>query len=364
MPRIPQKAQTDGSTAFEPDKFFEAWSKEEITPPYDNNFRRFIIRSFGLPYDDDYGYQATTEVTLLQAQTYIEFGAQGGLHAWYKDEEGKERPQAPTATDIAAYTDIFRPTTSTSKALNALASNAKKESIRADVAKHLQAFYEPPSVDRGLAVNKNKNHVNPYFDVWAWTNQNIEWAGPEAGTARVRHSHAILPILYHHFGCVCPSYEGLALISQLAKGRTIVDLGSGNGYWTYMLRRQEQGKRKLNVVPVDNGMSEWRTVWIDDTVEMDGTKWLKQQQGAPDTLLLLVYPNTGDDFTGKMIKAYRGSTIIVAGSQNTSGFTGFAKETVAEWMQREMPDWQKVLQIPLPSFAGKDEALFAFEKKA
>lgn len=90
MPRIPKKAQTDGSTTFDPDTFFEAWSKEEITPPYDNNFRRFIIRAFGLPYDDDYGYRATTEVTLLQAQTHVEFGAQGGLHRWYVDENGNE----------------------------------------------------------------------------------------------------------------------------------------------------------------------------------------------------------------------------------------------------------------------------------
>jgi hypothetical protein len=31
-------------------------------------------------------------------------------------------------------------------------------------------------------------------------------------------------------------------------------------------------------------------------------------------------------------------------------------------MAREMPDWKKRFQIPLPSFAGRDEALFAFEK--
>jgi len=54
---------------------------------------------------------------------------------------------------------------------------------------------------------------------------------------------------------------------------------------------------------------------------------------------------------------------VSAGSQNASGFTAFAKETIAEWMAREMPEWNKVLQIPLPSFAGKDEALFVFEKR-
>ena len=58
-----------------------------------------------------------------------------------------------------------------------------------------------------------------------------------------------------------------------------------------------------------------------------------------------------------------GTTIIAASSQNASGFTAFAKETIAEWMARELPDWEKILQIPLPSFAGRDEALFVFEKK-
>jgi len=59
-----------------------------------------------------------------------------------------------------------------------------------------------------------------------------------------------------------------------------------------------------------------------------------------------------------------GDTIIVAGTQNANGFTAFAKETIAEWMAREMPDFEKILQIPLPSFAGKDEALFAFRKSS
>jgi hypothetical protein len=34
-----------------------------------------------------------------------------------------------------------------------------------------------------------------------------------------------------------------------------------------------------------------------------------------------------------------------------------------DWFAREMPNWEKVCQVPLPSFAGKDEALFVYEKK-
>lgn len=55
---------------------------------------------------------------------------------------------------------------------------------------------------------------------------------------------------------------------------------------------------------------------------------------------------------------------MVAGTQNANGYTAFAKELLADWFVREMPDWEKVCQVPLPSFAGKDEALFVYERKA
>lgn len=93
MSDIPQRAETQGSTTFNPDTFFDAWAKDELTPPYDNDFRKFIIRAFGLKPDDNFVYRAVAEVTLLQAQTYLEFGGQGGLHKWYVDGQGNEVSQ-------------------------------------------------------------------------------------------------------------------------------------------------------------------------------------------------------------------------------------------------------------------------------
>ncbi|KAI5255260.1 hypothetical protein E4T42_01916 [Aureobasidium subglaciale] len=376
MPAIPDRAQTEDSSSFSPDAYFEAWEKGEITAPYDNDFRKFILTTFGLSEDDTYTYAAVAEVTLLQAQTYVEYGGQGGLHAWYRDDEGKPRAMSheptspsvqrspPPAVDIAAYTNVFKSTTATQKALVGLASNAKKDSIRASVGQHLQSLYQPPSPDHKIVISKlKKEHTNPYFDVWAWSCQNLEWAGPEHATSKVRFSHAILPILYHHFGCVCPSYESLSIIYQLAKGRTVIDLGSGNGYWSYMLRVFNKQK-PLTVVPVDNGISEWRTVWVGDTNQIDGVDYLKKNADGKDQVLLLVYPQVGLEFTSRILKAYKGDTIVCAGTQNSNGYTAFAKETIADWIAREMPVFEKVCQIPLPSFAAKDEALFAFQRKA
>lgn len=253
--------------------------------------------------------------------------------------------------------------------MTALLANAKKDSIRRSVADHLLALYAPPAPERLLAVPKTKTHVNPYLDVWAWTNQNLEWSGPNAGTKDVRISHAILPILYHHFSCLCPSFEALALIQQVCRNgnRRVIDMGSGNGYWTYMLRRLSplrKAEGQLTVVPIDNGVSEWRTMWIADTVEADGVAWLEAHDGARGDVLLLVYPTVGQAFTSRMIRAYRGTTLVCCGTQNVNGFTGFKGETIAAWLEREMAgEWDKVCQVPLPSFAGKDEALFIFERK-
>jgi hypothetical protein len=222
--------------------------------------------------------------------------------------------------------------------------------------------------------------VNPYLSFWAYSCVELEWAGPWPDTAHVKMSHHMLPIFYHHFGCVVPSYAALWVIAKLAQPakpskelvKPILDIGSGNGYWTFMLRRLqlEGGMLPLKVMPVDNGASEYRTVWVKDTVKMDGKQFLEkykegewQVNGGVGGVLLLVYPQATGDFTERVLRAYRGDAIVVAGTQTTNGFTAFQSELVDEWMEREMPEYELTLRMPLPSFAGKDEALFVFQRR-
>ena len=122
-------------------------------------------------------------------------------------------------------------------------------------------------------------------------------------------------------------------------------------------------------------------MWIPDTINADGIKWLSAPNQCPspggkDMVLLLVYPIVGGDgsaaggkeggFTRDLMKAYRGDTVAVVGTQNRNGYTGFKTETMDEFMERDewrkKEGWRKVVQVPLPSFAGKDEALFIFQR--
>lgn len=162
----------------------------------------------------------------------------------------------------------------------------------------------------------------------------------------------------------------MSLIQQLAKQssgtRPIVEIGSGNGYWAYLLRRLG-----LTVIAVDNALSEWRTNWIGNTIIQDGMEFLKRPPktsltvdlggpGCSNSILLLVYPQVSHNLTARLINAFKGNAIVVAGTQNLNGYTGFKEETIAQWMAREKPRFKKIVQIPLPSFAAKDEACFIF----
>ena len=51
-----------------------------------------------------------------------------------------------------------------------------------------------------------------------------------------------------------------------------------------MLRRMS-----LHVSAVDNMASEYRTMWIADTVKSDGVEYLKKNGGGAGKVLLIVY---------------------------------------------------------------------------
>ncbi len=153
-----------------------------------------------------------------------------------------------------------------------------------------------------------------------------------------------------------PTYEALYIISQLADSG-VIDMASGNGYWTYMLRRM-----KVDVTAVDNMTSEYRMTWISDTVKADGVEYLKKNAGAKGKLLLMVYMVTAGTFTRRLLEAYRGDTIVVVGTQNVNRYTGFSDCTVEEYFEKEMGGWEMTFRVAMPSFAGKDEGLFVWKR--
>ena len=226
-----------------------------------------------------------------------------------------------------------------------------------------------------LPSKKDRQHKNPYLSLWTYSCYELEWSGPLPSTRFTQISHHILPLFYHHFGCIVPSYAALHVIAKLAQPAKpskenvlpILDMGSGNGYWTFMLRNfpiaDINGAKALDVRAVDNQLSEYRVSWIRDTIKQDGRDYLKENAWGQGCVLLLIYPQATGDFTGSVLDAYQGNTIVVAGTQNANGFTAFQDQIVDEWILKHLSTFTLTLRMPLPSFAGKDEALFVFQRK-
>ena len=348
---------TVGSKRFRPDELFtdSETLKSVRSHLNQNDFRSAIITAFQLPPDDDYTYHATASVTLTQVQNAIKAGPSHGLHDWYLDSSGTPNGYPPTS-DISAYIGLFDPSKSAANMLKGFLSNAKKDSLRKSIASYLTSTRcVHPSLP---TIPKRKApHANPYIDFWSWACHSLEYAGPNANTANVKMSHHVLPVFMHHFSCACPSYEALWTISMLAKGKTVIDMGAGNGYWTHILRHSHN----CDVVAIDSGQSRWRTMWIGDTVVTDGIQFLKRRQSMDD-VLLMVYPIVSNRFTENAIKAFKGNVICIVATQNGSGYSGFKDEKVEAWFERQTKGWERIVQVPLPSFPGKDDALFVFRK--
>lgn len=204
--------------------------------------------------------------------------------------------------------------------------------------------------------------MNPYFDIWSWSCLETSFIGPlddpaYSSPSAARISHPILPALYHHFGCICPSFEVLSILAQLA-GPGMIEIGSGNGYWTLMFRRHG-----VPTIAIDNGSAHWRTMWIYDTVIVDGVTWLRTHARAPQSLMLLAYPIASESATAKLLRAFKGERIALVGTQNADRFTAFAETTVEEYFAESNKDFELLARVALPSFADKDEALYVFQRR-
>ncbi|KAK5636993.1 hypothetical protein RRF57_012705 [Xylaria bambusicola] len=413
----------EGSPTWNPDAYLadaQLHARAETHLAKDD-LKSAIAASFSLRGSDSYVYHAIVAVTLPQVQHIVSLGGAHGLHSWYfgepqprADADPSNTEQTPSATtpepkppssslpqvppilppppqpDIEAYLTIFNPANSASTALKNYTSNAKRGSLRHEIGSYLSSKrYIHPNLNLSIPRIKPSSPKpappNPYLTFLSWAIRNLEWAGPSPSSARGGRpsSHHVLPILMHHFGCVCPTHEALEILRAVAGGREIIDMGSGNGYWTRMLRdyhafrAPSSNKTKAPspiplVTPVDSAQSSWRTTWVSDTLTADGVTYLREtRSGAKDAVLLLVYPIVGGGvaggseggFTRGMLDAYDGDTVAVVGTQNHNGYTGFRDMTMDEFMEREYGDeWVKVAQVPLPSFPGKDEALYVFQR--
>jgi hypothetical protein len=315
-----------------------------------------LAKAFKLPplQQDSFIYASEgIQIQLPQVQADLDSGRQ-----WQYHHSGKL--VTVTRADIDGYLNIFRPSTSTAKLLKSFLENAKKASPRAVIAAYL-TYRRQIAPQLEAKLTRRKSHLNPFFDIWCMCCIKLGFMGPlQVGgydnPEQARQTHSLLPILMHHFGCAIPCWETLQIIQLVAGSRQVLDVGCGNGYWTWILRNLG-----MQVEAVDDKSSRWRTMWIDDIVQADAATYLKRRKSA-DEVLLLVYPIVGgNSLTKRVLESFKGDTVCYVGTQNANRYTAFADKTMEEYFEQR-GGWTMVACSPMPSFPGKDDALQVFVK--
>ncbi|ORY87837.1 hypothetical protein BCR37DRAFT_390352 [Protomyces lactucae-debilis] len=327
---------------------------DDVFEIVDNDIIKTICHTFKLPppEEDTFLYAAEgIQLKLHHVQEELKSGRK-----WQYQFKGQLVDV--TQSDVDAYTHIFKSSTATAKLLKSFLENAKKNSTRPAIAAYLNIRRRiVPVLEAKLS--RKKTHLNPFFDIWCLACKQLGFMGPlQVGgyddPRKVHLTHSLLPIFMHHFGCAVPCWETLQLIELVAAHRLVLDVGCGNGYWTWILRNMG-----VQVEAVDDKSSSWRTMWIDDIVGADAVTYLKKRKSA-DEVLLLVYPIVGGNkLTQRILEAFKGDTVCYVGTQNANRYTAFADKTMMEYFEQR-GGWQMVASSPMPSFPGKDDALQIF----
>ena len=123
-------------------------------------------------------------------------------------------------------------------------------------------------------------------------------------------------------------------LSKIAELSPVLEVGSGLGYWAYLLR-----KKGADVVAVDNKSEHdtSATFHIEDTHFIDGVKYLVDNNGCSDKTLLLCWPRHADE----MLKIFTGRHLVIVGEPAPEGCTwgiDSCDEEFQEWELREIID--------------------------
>lgn len=142
------------------------------------------------------------------------------------------------------------------------------------------------------------------------------------------------------FAFAIPTSEAVA---KLVKLSPIIEVGSGNGYWAWLVRKaggefqdSDTYHRQENC---KNGF--WKVWWTKP--KRRGPSWVK---GFPKATLFLCWPEYDSPMAFKALKSFRGKRVVYIG-EGYGGCTG--NERFHETLDK---DWIEEQKITLPSWPG------------
>jgi hypothetical protein len=147
-----------------------------------------------------------------------------------------------------------------------------------------------------------------------------------------------------------------AALETIARYAPIVELGAGNGYWTFLLRRRGVDCVAYDLAPPDR---------MPNPNVFRPFTWACVQQGDVDVLaghgdraLFLCWPSYRDPFAARALNAYSGTTLIYIG-ETRGGHT--ADDAFFDLLDGS---WRIVEEVELPNWPGTRDALTVYSRAA
>ena len=151
--------------------------------------------------------------------------------------------------------------------------------------------------------------------------------------------------LVARFAWAIPNEEALAAIEKAAKGRAVVEMGAGKGYWAKLL--QDRG---LTVLPFDK--KKQPDAWT--TVKKGTPKILTRHS---DKVLFLCWPSYDDPMAHDCLKYWKGDTLIYVGEGN-GGCT--ADDAFHASLDKY---FTRLRSVGIPQFPGIHDNLTVYQRK-
>lgn len=186
-----------------------------------------------------------------------------------------------------------------------------------------------------------------------------------------------------------PDPQALGFIVNVLDGRSVVELGAGNGYWAWLLRQCGVDVNAYDAHPIGHPDSwfdgnQWRENLKHYGLEVAKPKeWFPVEQGSHEVLalptnstrvLFLCWPDFDTPFAYDTTEAFQGDTIIYIGEgpggcNGDAAFHKLAFDSCSHWGAEECTcndianEWEEVGHFPLPQWSGLHDDVYVFTRK-
>jgi hypothetical protein len=154
--------------------------------------------------------------------------------------------------------------------------------------------------------------------------------------------------LVNEFAWAVPTEEAIDEITEFLGGQVVIDIASGTGYWSYLL------KQKGNI-PIAVDIEPREKPWFD-TLSLNVTTLYRKLEVFNNAALMFCWPPYSEPMAYRVLKKYQGNKVIYIG-EGHGGCT--ADDAFHELLDA---DYQEVKEVVIPQFNGLHDKMWFFER--